>query len=466
MVARHLPEDILLLILEHLQSISVSSSLLSCVLCCKRWHSLALSLLYRDIFLKNAAIGLIASISPSSDRFVRSITINITPLKPTSEPDYTHPAAGGYELAMRLRLEGSPETQSLWQDLEKLRDKIPFFTELTSFSLTTTDDPSPLGFWLPRPLIATLLQNLSAKCTNIEIDTHGSDHDHPGSSHLCERIRSLLPQLHDLRLRLGTLCPAVFHEAFMTDGTLRDGVISTSSTSFTSLKSLTINCIVGTIYGGQARICGPWHGGPYLRQDDAPAARPALCRSLRTLVTLSDPDNSTHVFPAAIKVQILDSQSGDHRDDAVWAAINRRDVLRDTTCSIPFRDIASTLGDSRTYLVRLPDGSELLTDIPSLETLAEGRVWVVTKHGSRVPLVTVKGNENRYVAEQLPSLDVSEWKEMFPKRSCQLWESEALTGMKLLEAEERGGVLEDKRLKERTPQGYRRYKGGDLKKRS
>lgn len=131
-------------------------------------------------------------------------------------------------------IDASESTQQLWLLLEEFGSILPSLDHLHSFSFLVLGRIN--NFWIPRPLLATLLSSLPATCTSLAIDTSGSDRAEPGTSHLCDTIREILPRLEHLRLDLSTLCPKVFE----------------TPRTCPTLTTLTISCFAGNT---NSRLC-------------------------------------------------------------------------------------------------------------------------------------------------------------------------------------------------------------------
>lgn len=214
-----LPNELLSTILLHVKINSSASCFLSCLLCCKAWHSIALPLLYHDVLVvKSNLEAFVKHFNLSYGSFARSLTISMEPIQPEMQPD----GEDSFEFLKDetyMSVHGSQGSNRLWASFRDICEKVASMTRLRTFSFHLSPRPSyRLEFsgcrWVPRPILALIIEALPDTCVNLEIDTFGLDCHEPGSAHLCEAIRGTLPHLRNLRLRLNTLCPAVFGTGF------------------------------------------------------------------------------------------------------------------------------------------------------------------------------------------------------------------------------------------------------------
>ena len=356
----------------------------------------------------------------------------------------------------RIRQHGSPAASVLWRRLQDLPAILSTTTHLRGFSLTVSDQPLVLGFWIPRPRIASMVERLSRTCIALEIDTRGHDYAGPGSAHLCDALRTVLPHLQHLRLRLSTLCPAVFGLGFRLDGTTPDE----SPAELTPAPMLQTAVINGATRlpgcGGPAHVCGTFQEEPHRAYQHIPDAREALVKCLRLLTERGN-------YPAIQRLWLLDKQVYEVRDPSLYSTYNRRDLVTSKTWAVPFRNIRAFDKDS--ILARTPEGQEVLSYEWAVEALAEGEAWRETLGGSRFPaawLATDDFRRDGFVPRPLPTISVDSYRAQFPKRMCHLWANERKTGRRLLNAVEREGLVDASSLPEMTPPGWSRDENGDL----
>lgn len=237
-----LPNEILSSLLLEVNATSEPSPFPDCLLCCKTWHEVAIPILYRDILLTHFNISAsVRCFKSSYGPFLRSLTLTINPVQPAQIDEY------GQQL---LRWE-SQSAQKLWHLLQQLSNRFANMDRMTTFSLTVFSNYSysdSWHFWIPRDTIATMITALPEACVNVEVNTRDrKDPTAPVFVHLCAEIRAILPRLHNLRLCLAIMCPAVF----MNDCEHSDsGEHHPSSKPVVApfLKTFVVNCLPGSIF--------------------------------------------------------------------------------------------------------------------------------------------------------------------------------------------------------------------------
>lgn len=344
----------------------------------------------------------------------------------------------------------SPGAKALWDELVVLsREKVCRMEHLSTFSLALEAESGMLGFYIPRPVIATVISYLPVSCVNLEIDTKGVDHAEPVSTHLCEFLRAILPRLRHLRLRLRFLCPEIFGKGFTAHGTV-DDASNFEPISAPHLKTAMINCITKTCaYTG---VCGTleFPERPAYVHERGPEARICLASCLRLLVERSS-------FPEVQRLWMLDWQRPSDENGQLFASYNRRDVAKNKTWAIPCRRIWHS--ERNSVLIRTPEGVEGLSAPWTLETLAEDEIWEETTNGSRFPAEFQSDEDwqtQGYSKRELPLETVDAYRGRFPKRACGLWEDEKKAGVSLLGPVERDSLTDISPVVEMTPPGWTR----------
>ena len=174
---------------------------------CSKWGDIGERLLWTDVSLENDRIDRFLSGGGRRDAFITSLTLLIRPLHfqwpeevVINDPDLDI----GKE---------SPATNTLWKSLEKLPDRVRHMKSLTSFSFKVsgyTLRHQAEGFWLRTEHISAIIDALPASVKHLEIDSYCFDRrgtpSVTGAHHLCPRLRRMLPQLNNLRLRLSQIC--------------------------------------------------------------------------------------------------------------------------------------------------------------------------------------------------------------------------------------------------------------------
>ncbi|RLL93110.1 hypothetical protein CFD26_101499 [Aspergillus turcosus] len=423
-----LAPEILLKIFE-LTSQDGDAALVSSILCCKQWRRPAESVLYGDVFLN--AHRLTKFLDTYSDRKIRSLTVVMDPV-PVDPYDPT--------LAVQTATARLEALQRLRSHIKKMG--------LISLSITI-DFPFPYTASLE---LSSIINNLPKSCTCLEIDVEHSGFilgPTPPTSHVCDAIRTILPQLEHLRLRRPQLCSALFgHEQDAGFEAVRA----------TNLKSCLINLSLreptgSSSSGSRAAPCGyPLVPHIGVMHDFPSTLNPLLLARLQEFSRL----NSAHLE----RLWILDVQTRDPTVPNSWAAWVRRDILSNTSVPIPIANIGGFRNDA--WLARIPTdsghGAEDWVSSPErLEALAEGRSWSQTTSGIRLPTLMLR------------EYDCVPWpltKELFLKKhrlTCVLWQNEEATGAKLL-PQAPGPLMEVWDLRERTPRGWTRdsYQGSPM----
>jgi hypothetical protein len=273
---------------------------------------------------------------------VQHDTANVHSLSITIEPDWLVGFYNGDSL------NASESTQQLWHLLEELGSILPSLDHLHSFSFLVRTGEN--NIWIPGSLLATLLSSLPTTCTSLEIDTSGSDRVEPGTSHLCDTIRDILPQLEHLRLDLSTLCPKTFQPP----------------TPCPTLTTLTISCFAGN---PKSRLCNSYTSDPVhsaFAQDQE--AMPHLIHQLQTVLPL---------MPRLNQCLVLDQNGNPSTNSAFHLTYNRRDVLRDTITAMPVEYVHPFADDGDGYMLRMPEG-DVLGSLRALRAAwrREEVVWV------------------------------------------------------------------------------------------
>ena len=167
-----LPEELLSAVLQRVRNTSSPASFVLCLLCCRRWCDMGLPLLCDVMLLRNSNIEPFLSRFPSANcPLIRSLTITI-------EPEI--PATFSWDWIMEdvehVKRNESAETKTLMGRLEGLAIMISKMTTLSILSFGMTRDSKwTVGSWIPKSIIASMVENLSKSCVNLEIDTNGYD---------------------------------------------------------------------------------------------------------------------------------------------------------------------------------------------------------------------------------------------------------------------------------------------------
>jgi hypothetical protein len=322
-----LPTELLSIILVYVRLHSTLTFKES-LLCCKAWRDAALPLLYRDILL--TALNLDAfqrTFNISHAPLVQSITITINPVQPAKGPATSYPNLF-YPIEFLqdetdMKLTGSKGSKVLWQHSRRTPDKLARMVNLKTFSLTVSTESVTIGFWIPRPVIAQIVEALPEACVNLEIDSRGNDYFKPGSGHICDTLRGMLPRLRHLRLRLSTLCPAFLGSGFKPEEF--KSMSSFEPLAAPCLQTLVVNCIPRDIFGGQAYICGTFIESPYPSCDRTlPEARIAIVDALYLAKKVSR-------LAAAKSISVLYRLPHLNDHQSIYGSFHRCEILKGVT---------------------------------------------------------------------------------------------------------------------------------------
>lgn len=160
----------------------------------------------------------------------------------------------------------------------------------------------------------------------------------------------------------------------------------------------------------------------------------------------------------------------DDGDRSLWRAHVLADIQERESTAIPWRIVYPEHRVHGSSVMRLPNGSELMSNYRGLQAVAEGQLWVECRGGARLAREVVENAEKgrpsfaqgcvEKAIEYLKSSE--EWREENPGRSSTSWLNEMRTGVTLMRAVERSGDdwLSVGMLREDTPAGWKRVDNG------
>ena len=411
-----LPNDVVIEILTQLKRVSdTPQDLASCSRVNKAWHDATTPLLYGNVALNNANI-----LSFCDGRVKEQYAANIRSISVSVKPHYA--------------LE--PVTQ--------LASLLPHLTDLRSFSFRLAE---PHLTKISHHYLVQLVEALPPSCTDFELDTWGGDERSANcTTHLCTSLRSILPRLRHVRLRLRS-CEAVFADP--------------STLVLTKLKTLIYNCISGH----PIPVCHVYSlDWPYGYVGSPHLVWGTVTSGLVDLV------NTPGAVPPDAKVYAFMTSDNDDSDRSLWRAHVLADIQERKSTAIPWRIVWMESRIPGSSVMRLPDGSEVMSNSRGLEAVAEGQLWVECRGGTRLAREVVENAEKGRpsfaqgcVEKSIEYLKSSEeWKEENPRKSSTSCYNEKLTGVTLMRAVERSGDdwLSLGLLREDTPAGWRRVDNG------
>lgn len=353
-----LPPELMTLIQQHLLGES-KQRLVHTLLLSKVWYSTGILLLYKDVVLSSDSIApFVRTIAESHElpRHVRSLTIH-TDVE-TSSSD-----------TLNLGLNEAARVLSLLSNLE-------------SFSIIcrpdrNVDSQVPTKTVLDQAVLSSVLLNLPASTTSLELDTKILETEPDNKHHLCPTVQSLLPRLRHLRIRRNLLC----HE-------LLQGL----EIPCPNLKSVVINDCGRNYRMSCTHISASKFRTDLVAEEIALLARKhyqeGLFPQLKTFVVLTTSHDRRKYW------------YGDAHEDGLYCkSIVRKDVVRNHTITYALQEV----GIQGYYLLHNPRkhiySDDLLTKSPEgvdanlgLTTLSAGSqvielddAWLETTHGSRHP---------------------------------------------------------------------------------
>ncbi|KAI1733600.1 hypothetical protein F4680DRAFT_441138 [Xylaria scruposa] len=374
-----------------------NAPLVSSILCCQKWRSLASSVLYRHVVLDSDRLEMFINNHTSCE--VTSLTVKIGPIAIYSSNPYA---------ALH---EADDRTASLKKLCSLIGDIKP-----TTLSLSI-NLPFPCT---AMPEVASIVDSLPESCTGLEINMkHGNEISAPSllqahPPHLCDSIRAVLPQLKHLRLRLPVLCSAIFS----TNPSSQD--IRRQAIHTPLLKTCLINlslCGPGPINDGAWAIeCGDDYARtPHVGQiEQLQSALPPMKEVLRDFAHR----NRSNLE----RLWILDVKPA-YKDHAAWI---RRDFMLNVSYPIPFWKMDYFNPCDCVARVPLPTNLEETEDWVSradrVETVAEGGTWVETETSARLPTRDMRKYQPPHWV-----LSGSEYRKR-RQRTCTVWRNEEMTG--------------------------------------
>lgn len=417
------PEDVLVEILTQLKRISdTTQDLTSCLLVNRRWREATTPLLYGNValthnnlirFCEHLDVGRYAA-------YIHSITISLQP----------------------------------YEDLEpvsQLVSLLSHFSNLRSFS-----------FWLgkgyhdivPQSTLVQLVEELPPSCANLELDTFGYDARAEGDAmHLCDSLRGVLPRMQHVRLRVRS-CETLFTEPSTMDQTI----------SLPHLKSFIYTCARPP--GTPLPTCRCPDLSP-ITHDHHDLLWTTVTSNLQRLVA------TPKAVPTDAQVYAFTTTDRNDNDLSLWQAYIRADMRAQTSLALPHRAVWMEAMIRGSCVLRLHDGTEVMSVPANIEAVAEGRLWREVRGGARLPaavLADARAGKASFAVgceeKPLAYLKTStQWREDNPRKKLRTWVNEESMGVRLVGAEVRRGkdeYLSLEMVKEITPEGWRRVGMNDV----
>ncbi len=423
LASSRLPNDILFEIITQLKGVSnTTQDLASCSLVDRRWWKATTPLLYGNVALtQNNLLRFCEHLNV--ERYsanVRSVTMSLQP----------------------------------YDELKQLLQLAPLLPQLAKLRC--------FSFWfgkgyhdiVPQSTLVRLVEALPPSCANLELDTFGYDVRAEGdATHLCESIRRLLPRMEHVRLRVRS-CEALFTVPSTPEQTI----------SLPYLKSFIYICVRPP--GTPLPTCRTSHLSPttHLHPD---LLWTTVTSKLEKLVA------TPNAVPADAQVYAFMTTDRDDNDLSVWQAHICANMRTKRSFALPHRAVWMEAMIRGSWVLRLFDGTEVMSVPANVEAVAEGQLWREVQGGSRLPAAVLEdarvGRGSFAVGckeKPLAYLKTStQWREDNPGKKLMTWINEENMGIRLVSAEVRNGkneYLSLEMVKELTPKGWKRVGMNDV----
>ncbi|KAI1120349.1 hypothetical protein F5Y10DRAFT_258610 [Nemania abortiva] len=418
-----------------------NAPLLACILCCKKWQPFASAVLYRHVVLDEHRIFKFVKNHLAYE--IRSLTVTMA-------------AVGVNPYQVNEAVE-TTETR-----LTMLRGLCPAIKEMRPTTLSiSVDIPFPFS---AASEVASILESLPASCTSLEVDLRHSSRISSKLArvaaqprpHLCESIRAVLPRLRHLRLRLPTLCPAIFSTSPSQQDVHQTPVHSPKLR--TCLINLSLREPRYVNQGAWATTCGDDHSRtPHIGQrEQVPSALPPMEETLRDFAHLNK--------GSLERLWVMDVQPRDSRQYHAHAGWIRRDFLAGASWPIPVWAIGAFQADACVARVPSPNSEDETEDWvssnESVEIVAEGGSWTKEfSSGARLPTL----DPRTYNPTSSPEVMTGAKFRKTKRESCIFWVNEGKTGERIL-PQGPGQLMQQWELLEITPSGWKRdrYSGSPM----
>ncbi|KAL8671885.1 MAG: hypothetical protein Q9168_003622 [Polycauliona sp. 1 TL-2023] len=328
--------------------------------------------------------------------------------------------------------------------------------KLSTFSITVDAESGEAlkhGFWFHLRHLDVLLKALPASLIHLELDL--AFRDIPGDGgpmHLCPTIRLLLPHLKDLRLRLRTVCEALF--ASPTDAPLRASNLDSLTMNTNEYRTRASTCIPMDEFNFKKLVEYPQTLVPDGITTTAPRMEvmgPSETESYWT--STCSKALQAGCFPVIQHLNVLDFEEERYYegyeideweedeyglDPGAYGAAhwNLHDVLARKTYCFPVMRVGA---DPRDTMLRTEGHIEEFGDHHAIEQRVEGPAWVETVGGARFPAsfaATELAISQNYVWRDLELISRQELQKR-SKFGLEIWDAEEETnGQWLVDVEE------------------------------
>ncbi|XPS72971.1 hypothetical protein M3J09_005126 [Ascochyta lentis] len=180
-----------------------------------------------------------------------------------------------------------------------------------------------------------------------------------------------------------------------------------------------------------------------------------------------------NAVPTDAQVYAFMTTDRDDNDHSFWQAHIRADMRAQTSLALPHRTVWMEAMIRGSYVLRLHDGTEVMSVPANIEAIAEGQLWREVRGGARLPaavLADARAGKASFAVgceeKPLAYLKTStQWREDNPRKKLRTWVNEESMGIRLVGAEVRRGkdeYLSLEMVKEITPEGWRRVGMNDV----
>lgn len=174
-----------------------------------------------------------------------------------------------------------------------------------------------------------------------------------------------------------------------------------------------------------------------------------------------------NAVPTDAQVYAFTTTDRNDNDLSLWQAHICADMRAQTSLALPHRAVWMEAMIRGSCVLRLHDGTEVMSVPANIEAVAEGRLWREVRGGVRLPaavLADARAGKASFAVgceeQALAYLKTSaQWREDNPRKKLRTWVNEESTGIRLVGAEVRKGkdeYLSLEMVKEITPEGWKR----------
>ncbi|PGH12994.1 hypothetical protein AJ79_03967 [Helicocarpus griseus UAMH5409] len=292
-----------------------------CLLVCKKWYTLAITILRVVVVLKRHSLvrflnthRLLQSPRPCA---IQSLTLL---LKVGEVDSHTTSSWALDRLLKNVSSVIAKDMQTLRIFSLWIEGQTPGVAEAQQKQNSDDIDVDAIavepGF--PAVALTLLLKSLPTTCRGLEIDTSGLE-VYAGSDHLCPQLSKLLPQLTHLRLRVRQLCPGFIDLPVRSSCQKCPGGLQPPLCP--NLRSLVINMELSSVAQGRTRRCSPYTS---MAGEDACTDDLHTELSHHLLVGLT----SKNCFPVSERIEI---HSPITLDVSPWHHMRRTDIKKRIT---------------------------------------------------------------------------------------------------------------------------------------